>query len=277
MKVIFKSRGSSLWVMKKKKVQFFESWKKEGSILWVKKRFNSLSHIETEFIPLSHIQKSVQFLESYFSKGSILGVIWNKTILWVKWRTRKVHFFESCWKKFNSLSHTARSKISRWSMTWGCNTGRDNRLWQFQYMDDVSNTLLRDSHWDADGYREVSCQQVSWVRSICAKSRPMIRNVLSPPTHNTTNALIVSVSECNVISKKTWLEQHFRVTDRRNKGYRVSTCRLALTFVSAFNHCSVLIVQRGITTNIKHILPAPSSRHRLQWRLVEDMAYPHSS
>ena len=39
----------------------------------------------------------------------------------------------------------------------------------------------------------------------------MIRSVLCPPTHNTTNALIVSVSAC------------FRVTDRRNKGYRVST------------------------------------------------------
>ena len=55
------------------------------------------------------------------------------------------------------------------------------------------------------------------------------------------------------VKQETWLEQHFRAADRRSKGYRVSTCRLALTFVSAFDHCSVLI-----TTNIKHVLPATS-------------------
>ena len=56
------------------------------------------------------------------------------------------------------------------------------------------------------------------------------------------------------------LEQHFHVTVHRSGVYRVTTCRLWLTFVSGLDHYSVLISPREITTNVKHVLPGPSRR-----------------
>ena len=53
------------------------------------------------------------------------------------------------------------------------------------------------------------------------------------------------------------LEQHFLVTDHRSRSYRVTTCRLWLTFVFGLDHYNVLITPRVITTNIKHVLAAP--------------------
>ena len=52
------------------------------------------------------------------------------------------------------------------------------------------------------------------------------------------------------------LERHFRATDHRSRAYRVTTCRLWLTFVSGLDHYNVTILPREITTNIKHVLPA---------------------
>ena len=52
------------------------------------------------------------------------------------------------------------------------------------------------------------------------------------------------------------LEQLFRETDLRSRGYRVTTHRLCLTFVSGLDHYKVLITLREMTTNIKHVLPA---------------------
>ena len=61
------------------------------------------------------------------------------------------------------------------------------------------------------------------------------------------------------------LEQHFRETDKRCRGYCVTTCQLWLTFVSSLDHYNVLITPREITTNIKHVLPAqPLQILRLQ-------------
>ena len=115
-----KKRGSILWIILNKKVQFFESYSSKNSILWVKLK-----------------EKKVQFFESYSKRGSILWLIFNKkgssqikkefnplslkinTILWVKlkkkfqlfesyWKTRKVQFFASYWKKTSTLWITLR-------------------------------------------------------------------------------------------------------------------------------------------------------------------------
>ena len=62
------------------KIQFFESYSKRGSILWVT------------------FEKRVQFFESHLSKEG--------SILWVTFRKGKVQFFESFWeKRFYSLNH----------------------------------------------------------------------------------------------------------------------------------------------------------------------------
>ena len=88
------------------------------------------------------------------------------------------------------------------------------------------------------------------TRSDCAVLRSVVLGVLHSPDHITTDALDVSCSAVNQ------LEQHFRVTDHRSRGYRVTTCRLWLTFISGLHHHNVLISPREITTNIKHVLPA---------------------
>ena len=53
------------------------------------------------------------------------------------------------------------------------------------------------------------------------------------------------------------LEQHFRVTGHGSRGYRVTTCRLWLTCVSGLDQYNVLISPCEITTNMKHVPPAP--------------------
>ena len=159
--ILFIKKGSSLWViLKKKKVQFFESLKKKESvqffesywkectILWVifekgfnsvshiqkkislshvgkQEGFNSLTHIRKAFNSLSYIRKRVQFFESYFQKGSILWVIFNKkevqcfrvffflktrAILWgiLPRKFNSLSLFLSKKKRFNSLSHVQK-------------------------------------------------------------------------------------------------------------------------------------------------------------------------
>ena len=73
-----------------KKVQVFESWKKEGTVLWVK------------------LRKKVQFFESYIQqKNSILWVISKKgsilSILWVFFFKKKNSILK-LFKNFNSVS-----------------------------------------------------------------------------------------------------------------------------------------------------------------------------
>ena len=54
----------------------------------------------------------------------------------------------------------------------------------------ITNTLLRDSHWDADGYPEkVSNESNKSARSVCAMSRSVVRIVLSSSDHSPTNQL----------------------------------------------------------------------------------------
>ena len=81
-----KKRGSILWIILNKKVQFFESYS-----FWKKGQFFE-SYSEKVFNSLTHIKKKThtQFFESY-------------------WRKKKIQFFESySKKKFNSLSHTQK-------------------------------------------------------------------------------------------------------------------------------------------------------------------------
>ena len=58
------------------------------------------------------------------------------------------------------------------------------------------------------------------------------------------------------------LEQSFLVTDHRSRGFRVTTCRLWLTFVSGLDHYNVLITPRVITTNIKHVIPSEKDENK---------------
>ena len=108
---------------------------KRGSILWVileKKGFNSLGHIR---------KKGVQFFQSYFKMGSILwvrflsrkvgSILWDMFKKWVQflwimlnrrvqycescWKEWRIQFFESCWTEgFNSLSHVWKKGSIQW-------------------------------------------------------------------------------------------------------------------------------------------------------------------
>ena len=123
-------KGSTLWVSKKKKVQFVESYstKDFNSSSLIRKRSAILSFIlKKRFNSVSHIQKKVQFCESYSKKSSILWVIFHflesylkkGPILFVIFE-QKVQYFASYQrnltvqfiasysrnKRFNSLRHT---------------------------------------------------------------------------------------------------------------------------------------------------------------------------
>ena len=86
-------RGSFLCV--KRRVQFCESF-------LLQKKIDSLSHT----------QKEIQFFESYSKRDSILWVIKRSSILWVIILKREVQFCEPCKKRFNSLSHTKRGRFN---------------------------------------------------------------------------------------------------------------------------------------------------------------------
>ena len=95
--LLSEKKGSILWVVFRKKVQFWESYSKEGSILRVIYQMGSLhsdilkrSSIlwvifsEKKSILLSHVQKKVHFFESYSQKKfTSLSHIRKKQILWV--------------------------------------------------------------------------------------------------------------------------------------------------------------------------------------------------
>ena len=107
--------------------------KKKGSILWVifkKKRFNSLSRTQEKgFNSLCRIQrKRVKFWESYSKtfnslslfvlkmKGSVHRVIFSKkvSILWlIIGKKKRFQYFESYWKKINSLRHIQRKRVRK--------------------------------------------------------------------------------------------------------------------------------------------------------------------
>ena len=116
-------KKSILWVILKKgqfcdsyfkeKETIFETYSKRVQSFWF--IFNSMSlffFAKEGFNSLNHIEKKVQFLESFFKKfnsvshilkGSILGVIFCKRdqfILWVIFL-----FVQKKKKRFNSLSH----------------------------------------------------------------------------------------------------------------------------------------------------------------------------
>ena len=94
------------------KIQFFESYFAKGSILWVifQKEFNSVSHIrKNRFNLLSHIRK----------KSSILWVLFKKVLLFEPIFLLMVQFSETHFKKnsilwlifqkeFNSLRHISK-------------------------------------------------------------------------------------------------------------------------------------------------------------------------
>ena len=79
----------------------------------------------------------------------------------------------------------ARSEDSEGTTNRACNTGRDNKRGQVQYMDDAQTLFSLN---DADGLSgdDVSTILMS-MRSVCAVSRPVIRNVLrSQPVQQST-------------------------------------------------------------------------------------------
>ena len=135
-KVTLKNEFDSLSHIKKKKVQFFESFFQTGSIISVSQHFCKKKFYEScwknGFNSVSHVKKKVQFCELY-SKKSILGVIFwlfktffasfffckkgsiqwviifekirilsimlkKGSILWVIFK-KKVQFIETYWKK----------------------------------------------------------------------------------------------------------------------------------------------------------------------------------
>ena len=63
------------------------------------------------------------------------------------------------------------------------------------------------------------------TQSLCkVTSRDTQRALSTNPYHNQrVDRLSFRMQR---VKQETWLEQHFRVTDRRNKGYRVSTIAL---------------------------------------------------
>ena len=92
---------------KKKRVQFFESYKKKSSILWVvlikgsirwvkRKRFNSVSHIQRKVQFWESCEKRVQFFQSYWKKVQFCGSYSRK-------RFNSLRHIE---KRFNSSSHS---------------------------------------------------------------------------------------------------------------------------------------------------------------------------
>ena len=96
-------KGSILRVILKRGVRFC-GWK-EG--------FNSVSLFRfKKNLILWVILKKIQFFESYSKRGSILWVIKRSSILWVIILKREVQFCEPCKKRFNSLSHTKRGRFN---------------------------------------------------------------------------------------------------------------------------------------------------------------------
>ena len=107
-------KDSILWVMLKRRVQFFELYFlflkklwitfKKGSIIWLIFQKSTLSkNLILKVILKKFYWKNVQFFESYFDEGSILSIILKKgSILWVIFK-----------KKFNSVSQIQKSSILR--------------------------------------------------------------------------------------------------------------------------------------------------------------------
>ena len=125
--------------------------------------------------------------------------------------------------------------------------------------------LFRFSWLDTDWLsgRAVITSLVS-MRSVGAMSRSVIRcvlRVLSSPDTITTIALYVSDSAGNVLSTNP--ERNLALNNVRTQqtfAAKVTVCRHVVsqqTLVSGLDHCSMLIIHREITTNIKHLLPAP--------------------
>ena len=126
----YSKKCSILWVVFKS-VRFCESYQKKSSILWViffwkksflwviwrkrlilwviwRKRFNSLSHLE----------KEVQFFESYSRKERFKSASHNQEMRSSNLRVilkKRVQFFESYWERgFNSLSHIEKEGSILW-------------------------------------------------------------------------------------------------------------------------------------------------------------------
>ena len=109
-------KDSILWVMLKRRVQFFELYFLFLKKLWItfKKGFNYLTNFPKKstlskklilkVILKKFYWKNVQFFESYFDEGSILSVILKKRFNSVSHIQKKVQFCESNSKKFNSAS-----------------------------------------------------------------------------------------------------------------------------------------------------------------------------
>ena len=147
---------------------------------------------------------------------------------------------------------------------------RQHKSEQTQHMDVVLCCFL--SHGSIqNGYpgRAVITILVS-MRSVCAVPRSVIRcvlRVLRSPEHTiVTNALYASDSASNVFSTKPKRNLALNsVLAQQTLVAKVTVRRHVVshqTFVSGLDHCSVLIINRGITQTSGMFFPHPSSRHR---------------
>ena len=141
--------------------------------------------------------------------------------------------------------------------------------------------LFSFSWLDTDGYPRACCDHKScrvcaqsvrchipWYASCLACS---VLQTIPQPTRWTRTLQ----ATCQATTQeKTWLG-----TTLARKSFltvnRHVVCEL--TFVSSLDHCRVLVLHRGITETSSMFFPHSSSGHRLQWRLVEDIACPRSS
>ena len=115
-----------------------------------------------------------------------------------------------------------------------------------------------------------SCEDALRLCSVsfrCARRAPFPR-----PYHNQRVGCLMLCRQ-----RANRLEQHFLVTDHRSRGYRVTTCRLWLTFVSGLDHYNVLITQCDHNKHQACSSRTPLRDIDLQWCLVEDIACLHSS
>ena len=115
--VSYSKRRSILWVIKSCSILWVILKKRKGSILWVifrkKHQFFEANKKKVQFFA-SH-EKKVQFFESFLSKEkSILWVVFEKKKKFHRVIFKKVQFWESYKKRANSVSHIRKKSSILW-------------------------------------------------------------------------------------------------------------------------------------------------------------------
>ena len=129
-----------LWLIPNKKVQFFEPYLKKSSILWVLKKFSSLSQskkgsilwvtfLSEKINSMSRIFKKVLFFESDFWKKKLFAsFFWEKKFISLShnsleriqifdyFSTKNCNFWVTFKKGFDSLSQVQKKGSSLWAI-----------------------------------------------------------------------------------------------------------------------------------------------------------------